>query len=378
MKSKIKNSVFLSFIYIHLITVFTKLMSLFVKQDGKLIVFASFSGRQISDSPLAIYNIIRNDPSFKDYRLVWLISRSLNKNADQLGIVHARFGGLKHWYWLIKAKYWVSNSSIDRFVPIKFKNTVYFNTWHGTPWKIIGPEEKNISPLVRNWYKKVCFDYLTLNGEYDCSVFKNVFPNTKDYLKIGLPRNYLLKKTVKSTEIKSFFEKYNLDNNKKTVLYAPTFRDYSVANDLAYLSKKELELIADKYNLLIRSHYNDSFKSSKKFHNVSAENINILFHIADFMISDYSSIMFDFAITNKPVISIAKDFDLYSRNRGFFFDEKKMPFPILKKFEFNAIQKQFSIAPKNVENFIGFLNPKLGVKKIKSILSGKSFKKRSN
>ena len=324
-KEVIKGSTVLASLYVWTYKFFVRILSFFVKQNPRLVIFSSFSGRQYSDSPRAIFELLKANPGTRDYEFVWLMN---DASTVIEGANVVEFGSLKHTVLLVKAKFWVSNASIERFVPIDFLDNVYLNTWHGTPWKVIGPLEKGISPLVRNWYLNVDFDYLTVNTPYDDELFSEIFPKAKNIMRIGLPRNYELVTGMQGAP------KLNLDASRQTILYAPTFRDYQYdVENSPYLSETQIGKLAEKYNVLVRTHYNDDISVDiKSVFDANGVSLNEAFIAADVLITDYSSLMFDFAILNKKIITYTLDYAKYKETRGLFFEVSELPFNNVNSF----------------------------------------------
>lgn len=106
-------------------------LKLFVKTDDKLILFNSFAGRKYDDSPKAIYEEMKKDPRFKDYRLVWAFHQPEKYDAPQ----KIKTDSLTYFKTALAARVWVTNSSVERGLNFTGKRTLYFNTWHGTPMK---------------------------------------------------------------------------------------------------------------------------------------------------------------------------------------------------------------------------------------------------
>ena len=167
----------------------------------------------------------------------------------------------------------------------------------------------------------------------------------------------------------SFIEKNNLDKNQKFILYAPTFRDdrnldkYDIDFDVII---NELQKITkQKWKVLLKLHPNVSDKSKKIFNNeniIDVSNgyeLNSVMITSDLLITDYSSLMFDYSYLLKPIILYATDIDQMNKDRGFLFDLYELPFPISKtNIELLKIIKEFDyeIFEKNIKEFNKRLN----------------------
>lgn len=315
-----------------IMTLIYVLIDFLTKTDEKTIIFASYSGRQYSDSPRVIYEAIKNDEYFNDYKFVWAFRKpdTFSEVDPEEKVDINSFKFLKE---LFKAKYWISNASIERLIPTKHKKHVYINTWHGVPLKHLGPDEDNLEYIVKNWFKNVHFDLLTATNEFDKKIFKHIFPKNEETISvIGLPRNneLLVYNGEKDSLIK---EKLNLTlSNKKIILYAPTFREYlkNKTPDFPF-SKEQLEKLSYNYIILNRGHYFAENEDNDLVVNVSHySNLNELMEISDLLITDYSSIMFDYELLQKPILLLADDLEEYSKKRGIYMPLEELGFSIYK------------------------------------------------
>ncbi|KAF0507029.1 CDP-glycerol glycerophosphotransferase family protein [Pediococcus pentosaceus] len=309
-----------------------KIIQKFVKIQENRILFVSFAGKQFSDSPKAIYEKLKDND--KSLELVWAFVEP-NKVKMDVGC-KVKINSLSYLIELAKSKYWLSNASIERLIPFKSGAHVYINTWHGTPLKKLGKDDKKSDFLVKNWYEKADIDYFTVSSDYDFEIFKEVFPQIKHFIKGGLPRNEILYKAkddaILEKGIRNKIEKlFNLDKNKKTILYAPTFRDTRKLTEKfdQILNNDKFNKLSEKYNIIFRGHY---FKESSNSNNMidvsNYSDINELFISADILITDYSSVMFDFSILNKKIILFTPDYDEYVQERGFYVKPQALKLPI--------------------------------------------------
>lgn len=309
-----------------------KFIGLFIHTDNELILFVSFSGKKFGDSPKVIYDLMQNDLDFKKYRKIWAFE---DPNAYP-EINSVKIDTLKYFITAIKAKYWITDTNIERGLHFKKKNTLYLNTWHGTAMKKIGNDSNN-----RREYNFNNIDYFTVQGEYDEFVFKSALGiSEKSILKCGLPRNDVLWNADK-TKYQNIREKLFLHYDKTVILYAPTWRDskdngktYSL--DLPIDFNKWKDKLGDNYIVLFRSHILTTdvtgINESNFVIDVSDyEDVNDLLIVSDILITDYSSIAFDYAILNRPILCYAYDYLEYIKHSGLYFDlNKKLPSEIIK------------------------------------------------
>lgn len=298
-----------------------------VKINSRQIIFSSFSGRQFSDSPKVIYDWLKNDPEFSNYNLIWAFENP--SEFPEIDEDHKVAIDTSNFFKLLFAsKYWVANTGIDRLVPFEHTGHVYIQTWHGVPLKHLGLDEDNLEYLPKNWYKNVKFDLLTCSSEYDYKIFGRIFPSTSNIQLMGLPRNYDL--THHPYNRNEIINKLKLDPQKPIFLYAPTFREYQqTISGGTYIdtpfSHKSEEWLLSHYNVLVRGHYfTESIRDDPFIDVTKYEDLNELMCASDILVTDYSSIMFDYAILGKPILLYMYDFDNYLTKRGTYVDPRNL------------------------------------------------------
>ena len=316
-KNTIKNNSFFGLLFISILYVVYFFTSLLLKRK-KVILFSSFSGRQYSDSPKILYEQIKEDSRFNEYKLIWAFNnkKDFPEIKESVNINSFRFLMI-----LLSSKVWVSNASIEKLVPFKPKDTYYVNTWHGVPLKMLGPDEKSTSLPIKLWYRHVEIDLFTSTSQYDFDLFQNIFPKIKHNMMVGLPRNYPIPiLEVHHQELKEkFCKENNLNNNVRLVLYMPTFREFSPTKENELLSNEVLNKMGEDTYLLVRAHYFENIDlENKKVINVSDEDLNQLISLSDCLITDYSSVLFDYYYTGKPMYLYCYDLNEYIDYRGLY------------------------------------------------------------
>lgn len=250
------------------------------------------------------------------------------------------FSGFKK---LATSKYVFLN---DNFFPLAFmnfkKDTKVIQLWHAPgAFKKFGASSDVKS---RNILAEISqnIDYLITSSEDIEEYYSEAFQINKSKIKsLGLPRaDYYFKNHDLDKLRSNFNSKYPIAENKKIVLYAPTFRDNPEDNNVFNfldLEKFNKEL-GEEYILVLRLHpkikkfFKDKIEVNQKYVDCSDfKNEQELLLISDILISDYSSIMIEFALLNKPIIFFTYDYDTYiSKDRGFYFDFKKnVPGPVV-------------------------------------------------
>lgn len=350
------------------------------KVNDKLIVFASFNGRSYCDSPKAIYNYLINSNEFNDYNFVWAFSDTEehkfleeNKNTKVINIKSNEFLKI-----LGQAKYWIFNFKIQDYIFPK-NNQVFVQCWHGTPLKRLGCDLEHFNNAmnsiseIRKRYEIEAskFSYFLSPSDFATEKFMTAWniQNNDIMLQEGYPRNdFLINYTNK--DIQQIKEKLKLNNiNKKIILYAPTYRDNQHTAGIGYTYETEVDFeklrkeLSDEYIILFRAHWlvaqNFDFEKYKDFViDVSNhDDINELYVIADMLITDYSSVFFDYANLKRPIIFYMYDLEKYRDDiRGFYLNLDELPGKIiekddeiieeiknmLKKFEYNEKYKKFN------------------------------------
>jgi CDP-glycerol glycerophosphotransferase len=322
------------------------------KVNPKMIVFDSFMGRQYSDSPKAIYEYMLSQREYEDYEFVWVAKKGEKKcfpKNSRTKIVEYNSNTYKKVY--AEAKYWVSNSRLPEYLSKK-RGQIYIQTWHGTPLKKLGFDIEvkggNAMNTVKDIRRKYAsdskrYDYLISPSDFCTKHFASIFHLEKraEIIKtLGSPRCDKIGK-AKKEEIREIKKALKLPKNKKIILYAPTWRDDQHKSGVGYIFENELdfekmqEKFGDKIVILFRAHYFIAnafdFKKYKDFvFDVSDyPDINDLYNISDALITDYSSVMFDFAILKRPIFFYMYDLEKYKNKlRGFYFSFSNLPGPI--------------------------------------------------
>lgn len=298
-------------------------------------LFISFGGKQVGDSPLDIYReLVRQKTNLK---LIWAVrSEDQNVPAGATKVVV----GTSDWFKaLAKSKYLVSNNNLPMYFR-KSAGQIYLQTWHGTPLKRIGRDiNKNLlSPTYNQAMKREAgyWDYLISPNEYSSEIFPRAFEFRGRILETGYPRNDRL--TLGHQESRETLrEQLGIRSGEVAVLYAPTWRDDAVDEHGGWATVNNLEpaSLPEGFRLLYRGHTNtqasDRNLDERVIDVTLYPDVTDVYLAADVLVTDYSSIMFDFSVTGKPMLFLCPDLDAYEKARGFYFDfEKTAPGPILK------------------------------------------------
>jgi len=325
------------------------LLILIYRIDRKIILFESNLGRNYSGNPRFIYEEMVARGLDKKYQCYFILEDGTTKlpgNARKIKRI-----SLPYFNLFAKAGFWVSDTRMPSYL-IKRKNTIYLQTWHGTPLKRLALDmfdvkmegEESFATYKKEFIKNSrTWDYLISQNLYSTKIFRRAFAYGKEILEIGYPRNDLLINNNNEAEISKIKDKLKLPQDKKIILYAPTWRDneycgpqqykFGAPIDYSYL-KKEL---SKDYIILLKAHYLVSeqidFSQYQGFLYQFGASFDIaeLYLISDLLVTDYSSVMFDYSLLRRPMIFYTYDLENYRDNlRGFYFDlEKEAPGPVV-------------------------------------------------
>lgn len=341
-------------------------------QKNKIIMI-NFSGLGYACNPKYITKKLLNEN--KKYKIIWLISNDLKKtNKFPKNVKLVNFSSERAIYELSTAKIWVSNVRLINLIKRglnKKQEQKYIQTWHGALG--IKKIDKDANPNFwknSNWQNyhikdSDMMDYLISNSPFETNVYKNAISNTAEIKELGHPRNDIFFQN--NTEIKTkIYSKYNIEDNTKILLYAPTFRDnkhiscYNIDYEslLIPLSKK----FGGTWKIFIRLHprllqYKEILvpDTTNIIDVTSYPDIQELLTTVDCTITDYSSCIFDFLLTKNPGFIYATDIKDYNHDRGFYYPLQKTPFPIAEnnnELIQNILNFNYDDYIKNVEKFL--------------------------
>lgn len=295
----------------------------------KHVLFESFSVKRFSDNPKAIYEYMKQ--YYPDYTFIW----SLNDvkqviDGENEGTLKVKFGSPEYYEYLATSKYFVSNYNAPAFH--KRDGQVDVQTMHGTPLKKMGfdvtkstKNRKMLRRVVGDW------DIYSSSSTYLTNIMRgSSFNYEGEIINSGYPRNdYLFDQEAIIATRKKIYEELNIPSDKKIILYAPTWRTKTKYEQKLPLKEMEKQL-SNEYVLIYRSHYLvEKFVDSKIYNDFVRDGHGIsdvkeLLVATDLLITDYSSIMFDYSILNRPMLFFTYDYEKYiNQLRGTYFDLKQ-------------------------------------------------------
>lgn len=336
---------FIKAILIHIYRLFTDLVSV----NKKIILFQSSNGRNYTGNPRYIYEKMVEEGLDQQYECVWFLLNTSIEIPGKCRKIRCNF--FRFFLYLMRAGIWVFDSRQPEFY-VKKKDIVFIETWHGTPLKKLALDMDKLNMAgnqdINNYhekFKKACsdWDYLISQNRFSTDIFNSCFDfEGKPMLEIGYPRNDVLFEKNNQQDIDKLKVQLGLPMDKKIILYAPTWRDneYSERGRYKFASKldfdKAREELGDEYVFIVKYHYLVSDKIDwtpyKGFVYTFDETKDIawLYLVSDMMITDYSSVMFDYSLLRRPMFFFAYDLEDYKNNlRGFYFDfMEEVPGPI--------------------------------------------------
>ncbi|MCR5797460.1 MAG: CDP-glycerol:glycerophosphate glycerophosphotransferase [Eubacterium sp.] len=315
-----------------------------MKMLDNTIMFESFFGKSYSDSPKYIYEYLNENYAGK-YNYIWVYAGEKHKIPYKAKQVK-RFT-FSYFYYMARCKYHVFNGRQPVYF-IKRKGNVFLETWHGTPLKKLVFDMDDVttaSPLYKEQFyiQTRSWDYLVAPNQFSEDVFRHAFLYDGKMLETGYPRNDILYKKHDKELVDSIKDEIGIPRDKKVILYAPTWRDDEFYGHAMYKFTLQLDLkkmqeeLGDEYIVLLRTHYfiSDFLDLSEHegfAYNVSKyDDIARLYLVSDMLITDYSSVFFDYANLKRPMIFYMYDLEKYaSVLRGFYIDiEEELPGPIV-------------------------------------------------
>ncbi|WP_233710844.1 CDP-glycerol glycerophosphotransferase family protein [Helicobacter pullorum] len=299
----------------------------------KTILYESFHGRLMSCNPYAIFLYCIHHPQFKDFTHIWVIDSAqdikpeFRKMKNLILVKKESWGYLRY---LARAEFLINNSTFPSYF-IRREEQKYLNTWHGTPWKMLGKYIKTKFMEHNNTQRNFLQTTHIINPS---NFVENVI--IKDYdiegiysgkaLITGYPRIDIT--LQKNQELKARFD---IKEGEKVVLYAPTFRGtFGNAKFEAEAIGEYLKMLSMMpFKILFRGHYEIlKYIGGQNLNFCSANDRDIdtneLLSIVDILITDYSSIAFDFMVLDRPIIYFVYDYEEYKQERGLYFEIEEL------------------------------------------------------
>ncbi|MFF7312917.1 CDP-glycerol glycerophosphotransferase family protein [Streptomyces sp. NPDC008137] len=299
--------------------------------DRNLAVYCAYWGRGYACNPAAIHAKAR--VLAPHLRSVFLVEPDAVDGLPK-DVEYAVIGSRKYWEALARAKYLVNNANFADAV-VKRPGSTHLQTQHGTPLKTMGADQATY-PVVaaatgsfaRLLARMDRWDYNLTSNRHSTEMWEKAFPGAHETLEYGYPRNDVYY-TASAEDVARVRKELGVPEGKKAILYAPTHRDYATGFSAGLDLAEFCEAIGDEYVVLLRAHYfydQGPGRGGDRIIDVtghrSSEDVCLA---ADALITDYSSIMFDYANLDRPIVVYADDWDVYRETRGVYFDLMELP-----------------------------------------------------
>jgi CDP-glycerol glycerophosphotransferase len=297
--------------------------------DPNLAVFAAYWFRGYACNPRAIYEKLRE--LVPSVRGIWVVDRK-HVAAIPDGVEYVVAGTRDYYRTIARAKYLVNNVNFPNEL-VKRDGTVHVQTHHGTPLKkmgldlrdaLIAGSRMDFDALLRRCAR---WDYSVTANAFSTEVFERAYPTRYETLEVGYPRNDALALATPE-DVARARRALGIADDRRTVLYAPTHREYldgfAPTLDVARLAAE----LGPEHLLLVRVHYFQRSDPSLQALNEAGRILDVSAHpsveevclAADVLITDYSALMFDYAVLDRPIVIHAPDWDKYRELRGTYFD----------------------------------------------------------
>jgi CDP-glycerol glycerophosphotransferase len=312
--------------------------------DPGLAVFSAYWDRGVACNPAAIAR--RLAALAPDIHQVWVVSR---ERAALLppGTDHVVPGTRRYWDVMARAKYLVNNVNFPNAV-IKRPDAVHLQTHHGTPLKRMGLDQLDFPAAAKGLDFEALlarvdkWDYSVSANSHSTRMWERAYPSRWTPLDHGYPRNDVYYRAT-AADIRAVRDRLGIPPGRRAILYAPTHRDY----EAGWTPRLDLAALADRLGgdtvLLVRGHYFygnaasplAGLRRTGRVIDVSSyDPVEELALAADALVTDYSSIMFDYANLNRPIVIHADDWETYASTRGVYFDlMAEAPGPVARSQE---------------------------------------------
>lgn len=334
------------------------------------LLFDAYSGKQYSDSPRGICEELGRRGV--ETPMSWLVKDRQVRLPEGLGEVHV--SSREYFEAFARSEYIVSNAHLPTWFD-KRPGQKVVQTWHGSMLKRIGFDIEDVRFGNRDYHERLLrethqWDYLISPSPWATPILRSAFRYEGEILETGYPRNDLFHAPDREAVKERVRQRLGLPAGKRVVLYAPTWRDnrfYSAGKyklDLQLDLARMYEALGDDHVLLVRCHPNIVDRvpvvGEDFVYDVSAyPEVQELFLVTDVLVTDYSSLMFDFANTGRPMLFFTYDLEEYRDHlRGFYFDfEETAPGPLLRTSDevIEAIRGADEVSERHKDRYEAFV-----------------------
>lgn len=297
--------------------------------DPHLAVYSAYWDRGVFCNPAAIYHKAREIAPH--VHGVWLVRKSDVARVPE-GVDHVVPRTRRYWRLMARATYLISNVNFPNDVR-KRPGSVHVQTHHGTPLKKMGLDQQRYPASARGMsFRRLLervdrWDYSLSANPHSSEIWERVYPSSWQHLETGYPRNDVFL-TAGAAEVAAARAKLGIAPGRIAVLYAPTTRDY----ERGFVPRLDVErlcrALGEDFVLLTRIHYFHGEDARLRALHEEGLLVDVSRHpsveqlclAADALVTDYSSIMFDYAVLDRPIVIHADDWPIYRASRGVYFD----------------------------------------------------------
>ncbi|OAR26060.1 hypothetical protein A8W25_11305 [Streptomyces sp. ERV7] len=290
--------------------------------DPGLAVYASYWNRGVSCNPAAVHRKAAElAPHIKG---VWVVTKAEAADGHPFVLPDT----LAYWRLMARAGYFVNNVNFPDHL-VKRPGQRHLQTHHGTPLKRMGLDQLDRPAAAqgfgfRRFLARVDrWDFSLSANPHSTETWSRVYPSAVRHLESGYPRNDVYA-TATAESIAAVRRALGIAPGRRAILYAPTHREY----ERGFSAPLDLVRVADALGpdtlLLVRAHYfhaSAGLPEHPGLLDVSAHpRVEELCLAADALVTDYSSMMFDYANLDRPIVVHAPDWEVYRTVRGVCFD----------------------------------------------------------
>ncbi|MFJ8651807.1 CDP-glycerol glycerophosphotransferase family protein [Streptomyces rochei] len=301
--------------------------------DPGLVVYCAYWGRGYTCNPAAIHAKARE--LAPHLRSVFLVEADQAHTVPK-GVDHAVIGSRRYWEVLARAKYLVNNANFAEGV-VKRPGSVHLQTQHGTPLKTMGVDQSTypVVAAASGSFTKLLgrvdrWDYNLSANRHSTRMWERAYPGSYEQLEYGYPRNDVYC-TATAEDVARVRRALGVPEGSTAVLYAPTHRDWEAGFGAGALDLEAFcEAAGEDVVVLLRAHYfydrgGRSAPSGRVIDVTAHRSAEDVCLAADALVTDYSSIMFDYANLDRPIVVYADDWEVYRETRGVYFDLMAAP-----------------------------------------------------
>lgn len=295
------------------------------------IVIGSFLGNVLDSNCIELANVL-----VKKYPVVFAYNKKLKVGVLDPEVIVVSHTSLRHIKYLHSSQILINNVRYNNLLK-KHPNQIYIQLWHGIPYKKIVFDQSDVSAA---WLKSTKYlylagflkeidkwDYLCSQNAYTEERLRSCFLYDGRVIQANYPSDLALIRPVLESDVQKIKAHLQIVESKKIIFYAPTFREYCWDQEYGYrlsgiLPDVFYEAYPD-YIFLVRAHYlvKESLKLDHLKNVIDVQDypyIDDLYKVSDLLITDYSSVLFEYARTEKPIICYQADLEEYQAKRGLY------------------------------------------------------------